>query len=142
MIFRYIFFSLPGYESAFSAYYPLPFSQNATTLKFHMIYTNIGGDYNETSGNFTCRYPGIYIFTLHLHHNASDKAVCDIVRNGQNTVTAYSMPLMQRQVIHLYEAGNSIVLHLNSGDVVTVRCEKDSGLLGYSSFTGILIKAD
>ena len=69
------------------------------------------------------------------------KAACDIVKNGLKTVTAYSLPQMNG-FSQLYESGNSILLHLDSDDTVFPRCEKGSGLLGFSSFTGVLIKAD
>ena len=125
-------------------YYPKPFSLNDTAVRFSHIYTNIGNDYNETSGNFTCQHPGIYLFTLHLYKSSpASKAACDILKDGKTTVTAYSMPLVQQGVYHLYEAGNSVVLHLNRGDTILVgNCERGFGFLGYSSFTGVLMKAD
>ena len=139
-----IFSSFPGFVAAFSAFYQMSLiSSNVTNVKFKKTFTNIGNDYNITSGIFTCRHSGIYLFTLHLYKDyVATKAACDIVKNGNKTVTAYSWPLMQKQIQHLYESGNSIVLHLNSGDTVSLRCEKGLGLLGFSSFTGVLIKAD
>lgn len=104
---------------------------------------NIGGHFDPAGSSFICEYPGIYVFTVHLYKSYSDsKAACDILVNGNTTITAYTMPAFQQGLFYLYEAGNTVVLQLKYGDVVSVgNCEQGSGLNGYSSFSGFLIKA-
>ncbi|XP_060586430.1 complement C1q-like protein 3 [Ruditapes philippinarum] len=40
-----------------------PDTSSVSILKYKVVYLNEGGDYNQSTGVFTCRIPGLYSFT-------------------------------------------------------------------------------
>ena len=58
-------------------------------ITFSIETVNIGGNYDTSTGLFTCVLPGIYVFILHVYKTRSaDYATCYITKNGQIQVVA------------------------------------------------------
>ena len=116
-------------------------------IRFPHVITNLGGHYNTSTGIFTCQYPGIYVFTLHIIKAMGyDNAQCSIRKNGQMVVEAWTNPERDHDG-GAYGSTNSAVLHLVHGDTVDVGgcTSRDSMYTGGdwgTSFTGFLLKAD
>ena len=133
-----------GYESAFTGRSPTSGTKTGT-IKFGTMLSNYGSDYDQSSGNFTCEHPGIYMFHFHLYRyptSSYSSAQCYIQKNGSNKVIAYSYPYSSAYSYY-YQSSNSVVLHLNQGDVITVGgCTAIGSIYSYTSFSGFLLKAD
>ena len=72
-----------GIKSAFTVTDPVEGSET-DSARFTSAVTNIGGHYSISNGTFTCEYPGIYIFTLHiLQVNTVKYAACLIRKNSK-----------------------------------------------------------
>ena len=135
-----------GVMSAFTVSFPVAGSSSGTIRFTHYI-TNIGGHYSTTTGVFTCVYPGIYYFALHiLRDSGSTIAYCHIRKNGSNVVEVYSKP--ETASSDSYDGTtNSVVLHLVGGDKVDLGgCSAISTIqVNYdydTTFSGFLLKAD
>ena len=102
---------------------------------------NIGNHYSTITGQYTCYYPGVYVFSLNLYKKSGASRVsCTIRKNGVGYVIA-SVP--SESVLGYYESSASTILHLNRGDTVDVgNCYNPDHISGASSFTGFLLKAD
>lgn len=139
-----IFVVVSGYESAFTGTSPTSGTVSGT-IKFGTMLSNYGSDYDQSSGNFTCEHPGIYMFHFHLYRyptSSYSTAQCYIKKNGSNTVIAYSYPYSSAYGYY-YQSSNSVVLHLNHGDVITLGgCTAIGSIYSYTSFSGFLLKAD
>ena len=113
----------------------------AITFPSAGVKTNIGGHFNTTTGQFTCQYPGIYVFSLNLYkRTGASRAYCYIRRNGGGVARAV-VPAESNS--NYYESSASTVLHLDRGDTVDVgNCNSVSDIGSYTSFIGFLLKAD
>ena len=139
-----LLYFVSGKKSAFTVTHPVE-GLDTNTLKFTNIITNIGQHYSMETGQFTCEYPGIYVFSINIwkEKGASD-VKCDIRQNNVQVVRAAVDP----DCDGYFSASTSAVIHMAYGDIADVCC--DSGLLGlhvhaintYNSFSGVLIKAD
>ena len=139
----FLYFPVTGIKSAFSVGEAAA-GPTSGTIRFTHVYTNIGGQYSTTTGVFTCQYPGLYAFTLTLMKEGGyDRAFCRIRKNGSGEVIAYTDPDSNSDD-GMYSATNSVVLHLVHGDKVDVGyCTPIANIYTYySTFSGILIKAD
>ncbi|XP_043930926.1 complement C1q-like protein 2 [Protopterus annectens] len=113
-------------------------------LKFDDIVTNIGNQYDSTTGKFTCHVPGIYFFTYHVLMRGGDGTSmwADLCKNGQVRASAIAQDADQN-----YDyASNSAVLHLDSGDEVYVKLDGGKSHGGnnnkYSTFSGFILYPD
>ena len=141
----FIYFLVTGIKSAFSVSGGAA-GPTSGTIRFTHVVTNIGGQYSTSTGVFTCQYSGLYAFTLNILKNGGhDYASCVIRKNGSNIVIAWTDPDSNSDGGY-YSATNSVVLHLVQGDTVNVgSCTPVASIVigsYYSSFSGILIKAD
>ena len=118
------------------------------TLKFTKVITNIGQHYSTEKGQFTCEYPGIYVFLINvLKENGVPFVRCDIRKNNVKVVRAASDPEGESEN-GSYSSSTSAVIHMEYGDIAHVHCP--SGLQSLNlhcgascvNFSGILIKAD
>ena len=130
-------------KSAFTVTDPVEGLETNTAM-FTNAVTNIGNHYNTSTGVFTCKYPGIYVFTLHiLQETTSPYVACHIRKNsqkeGKDATTA-----QKSLKSGFFSSSTSVILQLARGDIVNVYC--GSGLDGinsdFSSFSGFLNKAD
>ena len=129
------------YKSAFTAKWPLQVT-GTTTIRFATIITNIGTEYSASTGKYTCKYPGIYVFTLNLVRSffAPGTVSCSVRKNHQQKVVVY---------IHdsgddgYYSRSTSTVVHLIRGDMIDVDCPSGSLYIDSNSvLSGFLLKAD
>ncbi|KAM4543399.1 complement C1q-like protein 3 [Fundulus diaphanus] len=113
-------------------------------LKFDDVVTNLGNQYNPTSGKFTCSIPGIYFFTYHVLMRGGDGTSmwADLYKNNQVRASAIAQDADQN-----YDyASNSAVLHLEPGDEIYIKLDGGKAHGGnnnkYSTFSGFIIYVD
>ena len=56
-------------------------------LIFDKVLSNLGGDYNQSTGIFTCRLPGNYLFLVNLIDNSGLARIVYLKHNGNNVTT-------------------------------------------------------
>ena len=132
--------------SAYTVSYPVA-SSSSGTIRFTHVITNIGGHYSTSTGIFTCVYPGLYYFALHiLKTSGGDFAKCRIRKNGSDIVEVLVYPSSTSSSKY-GGTTNSVVLHLIRGDKVdvagctaisTIQVDNDYD----TTFSGFLLKAD
>ena len=133
--------TVTDYKSAFTVYNPAS-GPTSGTIKFTSFITNIGGHYDTSTGQFTCPYPGVYVFSLNMYkHPSHDYAYCDIRRNKATVIHAQSNPYGNKN--EWTESSNSVIFHLKQGDVVDLgSCSSASYMWTWTSFSGFLLKSD
>uniref|UniRef100_M3YBP6 Complement C1q like 1 n=1 Tax=Mustela putorius furo TaxID=9669 RepID=M3YBP6_MUSPF len=111
-------------------------------LKFDDVVTNLGNNYDATSGKFTCNIPGTYFFTYHVLMRGGDGTSmwADLCKNGQ-------IRLRVTDADQNYDyASNSVILHLDAGDEVFIKLDGGKAHGGnsnkYSTFSGFIIYSD
>ena len=139
-----VLLNITGIKSAFTVNYPAA-GTTSGTISFTRIVTNIGGHYNTTSGKFTCQYPGIYVFLLHIWKNAGERqAYCYIRKNKANMVLADSY-VNDNTLSNFDGVSTSVILHLVHGDIVDIGDCTDIGTFYgglETSFSGFLLQED
>ncbi|XP_043911053.1 C1q-related factor [Protopterus annectens] len=113
-------------------------------LKFDDVVTNLGNNYDATTGKFTCNIPGTYFFIYHVLMRGGDGTSmwADLCKNGQVRASAIAQDADQN-----YDyASNSVILHLDAGDEVFIKLDGGKAHGGnnnkYSTFSGFIIYAD
>ncbi|KAG7463978.1 hypothetical protein MATL_G00182330 [Megalops atlanticus] len=113
-------------------------------LKFDDIVTNLGNHYDPKTGKFVCPVSGIYFFTYHVLMRGGDGTSmwADLYKNGQVRASAIAQDADQN-----YDyAGNSVVLHLDSGDDIYIKLDGGKAHGGnnnkYSTFSGYILYPD
>ena len=126
------------YRSAFTVRNPVD-GPTSGTIRLVTVISNIGGHYDTSTGQFTCRYPGVYAFSLHIYKGwYSDLAGCYIRKNKANVIQAYLDPNGNSYL----ESSNTVILHLNHGDIVHLGgCNRASTMWEWTSFSGFLLKS-
>ena len=136
-----------GVMSAFTVANPRA-GVTSGTIRFIYVITNIGGHYNTSTGIFTCKYSGIYVFELHIIKSQGyNDAECEI-RKNQNImlVEAWTNPDSNSDAGN-FGSTNSVVVHLIHGDTIDLGgcTSADSMYTGGdwgTSFSGFLLRAD
>ena len=135
---------ITGTKAAFTVTHALA-GTTSDTIRFTNVITNIGGHYNTTSGKFTCQYPGIYVFLLHIWKIAGvTDAYCWISKNGSGLISADSSVNSNTASGH-DGASTSVILHLVQGDIVDLcPCSAiETFHRGWTtSFSGFLLQED
>ena len=112
-------------------------------ITFNTFITDIGGHFDKRTGRYTCQFSGLYLFSLNLHkHESEPKTFCYIHVNGVLKAGTNCNPQTTGGWIG---SSNTIVLHLKSGDVVTLGICTTANTLSQgssTSFTGALLIAD
>jgi len=115
-------------------------------IRFPTVLTNLGNDYNSSSGVFTCRTAGQYWFSASIAKSFDDNAgstSCYIMINGSNMMLMYHY---ERDPLHaFFSITASVGFHLTRGDRVQVGNCFNPSFLGrgsYDYFAGVLIKPD
>ncbi|KAK1799338.1 hypothetical protein P4O66_007581, partial [Electrophorus voltai] len=113
-------------------------------LKFDDVVTNLGNNYDGTSGKFVCSVPGTYFFIYHVLMRGGDGTSmwADLCKNGQVRASAIAQDADQN-----YDyASNSVILHLDAGDEVYIKLDGGKAHGGnnnkYSTFSGFILYAD
>ena len=133
------YFSFSDYKSAFAIFHTEPTYDSSTkVLTFPETLLNIGNDYDTTTGQFTCRYPGIYVFLVNLYIIDGSKSVkCQIQKNGHTYTYAHASNSVYN------EGSASTILRLKRGDKVDVGdCVRADNIYEGTSFIGFLLQAD
>ncbi|XP_045179206.2 A disintegrin and metalloproteinase with thrombospondin motifs adt-1-like [Mercenaria mercenaria] len=126
--------------SAFSVNHPHNFT---TKLTFsHTIY-QIGGDFDPSTGTFTCSVPGTYHFSVNLVKDYHASYVyCYMKKNTSNLVYIQVNPDGEGESGES-AVSQSTITHLNKGDTVYLgTCTSTSYMGTWSSFTGFLLYPD
>ena len=140
-----LFSFFAGVKSAFTVTKPVEGS-NKYTARFTKAITNVGGHYSTSTGIFTCKYPGIYVFALHILResgNSLSYASCSIRKNRSQVAEAFSNPEGNSE-IGWDSSSTSVVVHLARGDEVDVYCGSSFISINarHTSFSGFLNQAD
>ena len=127
--YKYLQIFVTEYWSAFTVYSPQN-GPEASTIRFEYDINNLGSHYDTSTGKFTCVYPGIYMFHLHVvTNNGAQWAACYIRYNGKDMVYAEADPADgDTHIYGNYGTSNSVILNLAVGDVVDL-----GGCTDYSS---------
>lgn len=116
---------------------------NHHTLVFDDVQTNVGGGYNQHSGSFVAPDTGVYVFSWTLYYYHPSSICVDIVING----AVFGNSFGEGSSSYLVST-SVIVVHLNNGDTVLVRTNKDgchntgnilSDQYRWSTFSGWLL---
>ncbi|XP_033103416.1 complement C1q tumor necrosis factor-related protein 7-like [Anneissia japonica] len=101
-------------KSAFSVGYNVnPGRHPVSPMKYPLVITNFGNNYNKETGKFVCRHPGIYVFQFTSGSDSSNtNMITSIKKNGQHIVSAYEFGSGHKS------ASNMVVLDLVANDEV------------------------
>lgn len=111
-------------------------------IGFEVMKLNIGGDFNPTTGLFTCRIPGLYYFTFNFYpvHNAEGMVDVYLTHNGVNVAYLY----VQGGTSARISGSQSTILDLDIDDEVLLRAYAFTRIYGStdgrSAFTGYLLQ--
>ena len=117
------------------------------TLIFNHPVTNVGNAYDAETGMFTAPLAGLYEFRATImEYHLSGVVDAGIYVDGQMMARVISD---DRQAGNYHQSTVQVVVHLNSGSRVAVKNASNSAAdfyvdedEPYSSFSGVLIKAD
>lgn len=113
-------------------------------LRFDDVVTNLGDNYDGSTGKFTCKVPGTYFFIYNVLMRGGDGTSmwADLIKNGLVRASA----IAQDQDQSYDYASNSVILHLDAGDEVFIKLDGGKAHGGnsnkYSTFSGFLLYAD
>uniref|UniRef100_A0A4W4FE11 C1q domain-containing protein n=1 Tax=Electrophorus electricus TaxID=8005 RepID=A0A4W4FE11_ELEEL len=113
-------------------------------LRFDDVVTNIGNNYDSSSGKFVCKTPGTYFFTYNVLMRGGDGTSmwADLLKNGQVRASA----IAQDQDQSYDYASNTVILHLDPGDEIFIKLDGGKAHGGnsnkYSTFSGFILYSD
>lgn len=111
-----------------------------TPIPFDKIMYNKQQDYNPRTGIFTCRIPGIYYFSYHVHVKGSQLWV-SLYKNNNPVMYSY----IQYTKGYLDQSSGSTILELRENDQVWLQMPHiapkslHSSKYADSSFSGFLV---
>ncbi|XP_012940093.1 complement C1q-like protein 3 [Aplysia californica] len=108
-------------------------------IVYDTVFTNVGGDYNPSTGSFICRTPGLYLFSVSGLSQEDKNIYLSLHVNNRATITVYSSAKYK-----FTGSSNNVVLKVNKNDEVNVVAQGSTALYGkidqvYATFTGILM---
>ncbi|XP_064219508.1 complement C1q subcomponent subunit C isoform X2 [Aotus nancymaae] len=138
----------PGEEGRYKQKYQSVFTVTRQTSQFpaangliifNTAITNPQGDYDTSTGKFTCKVPGLYYFVYHTSQTAN---LCVLLyRNGVQVVTFCDHMSNTKQV-----SSGGVLLRLQVGDEVWLAVNDYNGMVGIegsdSVFSGFLLFPD
>ncbi|NXT02576.1 COAA1 protein, partial [Jacana jacana] len=125
--------------SAFSVILSKAYPGATVPIKFDKILYNRQQHYDPRTGIFTCRIPGLYYFTYHVHAKGTNVWVA-LYKNGSPLMYTYD----EYQKGYLDQASGSAVIDLMENDQVWLQLpnSESNGLYSsdyvHSSFSGFL----
>lgn len=117
-----------------------PFT-TATPLKYKKIFSNIGNNYNPSTGIFTALVGGVYFFRFSMFNNLNSvpNSVVSLMKNGAlltsvwDTAGSDSNDMGSNAVVVPLEVGDSVYVELQTNRLVY-----DDGM-NYNTFCGFLL---
>jgi len=111
------------------------------TAVFDKVYANLGGGYNNITGEFHCPVSGYYSFSMGAHLNSVDPHVFFIMYHNTENILAMYASIKNGDTEMAY---NSVIRKLSAGDVVKVMAFDQSSIYAndrdrYCSFSGHLL---
>ena len=112
-------------------------------MTFDEMITNTGDDFNLTSNVFTCRIPGLYVFSWSVRKGGdTTRPDIELQKNGVRVARVYLLNEKDPE-----QNSNTITLELEASDEVKLVVKLYSGIMGriynddrrYSTFTGYLL---
>lgn len=114
--------------------------ENNDILTFDLFESDTNGQFDLSSGTFTCRTPGTYMFMFSVYAYSSHTTV-SLMKNGAVVVAAHHFHSMDDDTNT--QIGNSAAVRLNFGDTVWLRVEVGNVIFGDSkkitSLTGFML---
>ncbi|XP_078333811.1 uncharacterized protein LOC111103937 [Crassostrea virginica] len=112
-------------------------------VTYDKVITNISAHF-DNKGSFVCGQPGIYAFHFFSLAHTQSKIWIELYKNTEYICSVYGY------TSHGFaDAGNSVLLHLNSNDTVSIKAHEayNTTLFGtddeiYTTFTGVLLRSD
>ncbi|GAB5574663.1 complement C1q subcomponent subunit C [Prionailurus viverrinus] len=108
-------------------------------VKFNVAITNPQGDYDTSTGKFTCRVPGLYYFVYHTSQTAN---LCVLLYRSGVRVTTFCDHLSNRKQV----SSGGVLLQLQAGEQVWLAVNDYNGMVGTegsdSVFSGFLLFPD
>ena len=112
-------------------------------VTYDKVITNISAHF-DNKGSFVCGQPGIYAFHFFSLAHTQSKIWIELYKNTEYICSVYGY------TSHGFaDAGNSVLLHLNSNDTVSIKAHQayNTTLFGtddeiYTTFTGVLLRSD
>lgn len=112
-------------------------------LSYNKIITNLSAEFHS-QGSFVCRRPGLYAFHFFSLAHSQSRTWIELFKNTDYVCSIFGY------TSHGYaDAGNSVLLHLNEYDIVSIKSHPsyDTTLYGtgdqiYTTFTGVLLNPD
>ncbi|XP_036350466.2 complement C1q subcomponent subunit C [Ochotona princeps] len=118
-----------------TAEYPTPNG----LVKFNTVITNPQGDYDTSTGKFTCKVPGLYYFVYHTSNTAN---LCVQLYHNGNRMTAFCDHTSNTKQV----SSGGVSLRLQVGDEVWLAVNDYNGMVGTegsdSVFSGFLLFPD
>ncbi|NWW79159.1 C1QC protein, partial [Climacteris rufus] len=106
---------------------------------FNHVITNTNHDYNTTTGQFTCRFPGLYYFVFHSSHTAN---LCVILHQNQRRMASFC----DHKTNSMQVSSGGALLRLAAEDKVWLGVNDYNGMVGIANsdsvFSGFLLFPD
>ena len=121
----------------------IPGTTSGQTIVFNQVDTNLGGGYNGTTGVFTARVAGAYVFSLTFYMNYHSSYVrAGVLSIMNNNVQSIRVLVELDSNANEGTASGTTVLPLNKGDQVRVQVGTDNMYINgnkLSFFSGFLL---
>lgn len=108
-------------------------------VKFNTVITNPQGDYNTSTGKFTCKVPGLYYF---VHHTSQTANLCVQLYRDDVQMTSFCDHMSNSKQV----SSGGVLLRLQEGAQVWLRVNDYNGMVGTagsdSVFSGFLLFPD
>ncbi|XP_036207812.1 complement C1q subcomponent subunit C isoform X1 [Myotis myotis] len=108
-------------------------------VKFNTVITNPQGDYNTSTGKFTCKVPGLYYF---VHHTSQTANLCVQLYRNEVQMTSFCDHMSNTKQV----SSGGVLLRLQEGAQVWLRVNDYNGMVGTvgsdSVFSGFLLFPD
>ncbi|XP_033096135.1 collagen alpha-1(X) chain-like isoform X2 [Anneissia japonica] len=111
------------------------------SIDFTHILSDINGDFDMVNDSFTCRIPGVYLFSFSFASDSATSPSVNMVRNSSNLLGSYSTSVFSV----VQTSTNMMVLNLVKGDTIYLELSTGSSIhcrgKMLCSFTGVLFHA-